>query len=515
MTAKMLRSAASVGVMTGASRILGLVRDTVIAHAFGAGAQVDAYIVAFRIPNLLRRLFAEGAFSQAFIPVLTTQQKHRSAPEIKAFLDAVAGHLIACLVLVSLLGVALAPLLTLVFAPGFAHDPPLFALAVQLVRITFPYILCVSLAALAAGILNTHGWFALPAATPILLNVAIIGSAIYLAPQLSDPITALGWGILIGGVAQVILQMPALLRIGVLPRPRLQRPDAATRQLWRLMLPALFGASVSQISLILNTIMASFLVPGSVSWLYYSDRLMEFPLGIFTLALATVVLPNLSRHHADDDPAQYSATLDWALRWTLVVTVPAALALAVLAVPLLATLFQYGRFTTPDVLMASRSLAAYAPGLIGLSLVKVLAPAFYAKHDTTSPMRIGVLAILANVVINLVLSPYLGHTGLALGTSCAAAFHASILFRTLIAAGVYRPGSAWHRFACQVGLASAGMVLIVYLLSGTVEFWLQANLLQRVLHLAMVVGSGLASYAILLRCLGLRWADMTGPTTAV
>ncbi|MDX5298372.1 MAG: murein biosynthesis integral membrane protein MurJ, partial [Gammaproteobacteria bacterium] len=361
-------------MMTLLSRVLGLIRDMVIARYFGAGAGADAFFVAFKIPNFLRRLFAEGAFSQAFVPVLSEYRQRQSLSDVKRLVDAVAGVLGMVLLVITLLAMLGAPALTAVFAPGFYGDDGRFELASDMLRITFPYLFLISLTAFAGAILNSYDRFAVPAFTPVLLNLAMIGAAIFLAPRMDTPVMALAWGVLLAGLLQLFFQLPFLLRLGLLPRPRLDYGHDGVKRILRLMTPALFGVSVSQINLLLDTVLASFLQTGSVSWLYYSDRLAELPLGVFGIAIATVILPSLSRKHADQAPERFAATMDWAVRMVLLIGLPAMLALGVLAEPLLATLFHYGAVTERDILMSTQSLRAYAAGLLAFMLVKVLAP---------------------------------------------------------------------------------------------------------------------------------------------
>ena len=358
----LLKALAAVSSMTLLSRILGFARDAIIARVFGAGMLTDAFFVAFKIPNLLRRLFAEGAFSQAFVPILAEYKSRRGHDATQTLVNQVGTILTLALVGVALLGVVGAPWVAYVSAPGFRADPDKFALTVSLLRITFPYIVFISLVALAAGILNTHSKFSVPAFAPVLLNVAMIGAALWLAPYFDPPVLALGWGVALGGVLQLAWMLPHLLKIRMLPRPTRHFDDPGVRRVLRLMAPATLGVSVAQISLLINTIFASFLASGSVSWLYYADRLMEFPAGMLGVALGTILLPSLARHYADDNPGDYSKLLDWGLRLTLLLALPAAAALAVLAVPLITTLFHYGAFTATDVTMTQRALIAYSAG---------------------------------------------------------------------------------------------------------------------------------------------------------
>ncbi|MFQ5488872.1 MAG: murein biosynthesis integral membrane protein MurJ, partial [Gammaproteobacteria bacterium] len=480
--------------MTGVSRVLGLVRDIVIARAFGAGLGADAFFVAFKIPNFLRRLFAEGAFSQAFVPVLSEYKTRREHAEVRRLVDNVVGVLGGILFLVTLAGVLAAPLLVMVFAPGFLQEAAKFDLTVEMIRVTFPYILFISLTALAGGILNSYGRFAVPAFTPALLNLCLIAAALWLAPRLAEPVTALAWGVFLAGVVQLLFQLPYLRGLGLLPRPHFSLRDEGVRRVARLMLPGIFGSSVAQINLLFDTLIASFLVTGSVSWLYFSDRLVEFPLGVFGIALATVILPTLSRRHADDAPEAFFATLDWALRLVMVMGVPAALALLVLAGPMLMTLFQYGAFDLNDVAMARLSLMAYAVGLLGFILVKVLAPGFYARQDTRTPVRVGVIAMLANMAMNvafvvpMVVWELPGpHAGLALATSLSAFLNAGLLLHLLRRDAGYRPAPGWTRLLIQILVASAAMAALLWFAAGDAEQWAARSWYERAGFLALLV----------------------------
>jgi putative peptidoglycan lipid II flippase len=410
----LLKTLATVSSMTLLSRILGFVRDFVIARAFGAGALTDAFFVAFKLPNLLRRLFAEGAFSQAFVPVLGQYRNQRSAEETRQLVDRVASLLFLVVLAVTLLGMAAAPLLVYLSAPGFTDDPEKFALTVNLTRITFPYILFMSLVALAGGILNTWSRFAVPAFTPVLLNVSFILMALFAAPYFDPPVMALGWAVFLGGALQLAFQIPSLRRIGMLPRFSINLHDEGVRRIFQLMAPAVLGVSVAQVSLLLNTVFASFLSTGSVSWLYYADRLMEFPAGMLGAALGTILLPSLAKCHAAEQHEEYSRLLDWGLRLTFLLAAPAALALGILAVPLITTLFHHGAFTANDVFRTRDALVAYSIGLLGLILVKVLAPGFYARQNIRTPVRIALLTLFVTQVLNLLLIGWLQHAGLAL-----------------------------------------------------------------------------------------------------
>jgi len=497
--------------MTLLSRVLGFVRDVVFARMFGAAAGMDAFLVAFKIPNFLRRMFAEGAFSQGFVPVLSEYKKQRSSEEVRDLVDRVAGTLGLTLFVLTAVAVVAAPVLILLFAPGFSADDGRLQLAEGMLRITFPYLLFISLTACAGGILNTYGRFAVPAFTPVLLNLSLLGSAYWLAPRMDEPIIALAWGVFIAGIAQLLFQFPYLKQLGLMPRPRFDMHHEGVRRIMRLMGPALFGASVTQINLLIDTLLASFLVTGSVSWLYYSDRLVEFPLGIFGIALATVILPSLSQRHAETDPGAFSATLDWALRWVVVIGVPAAVGLLVLSAPLLATLFQYDAFGAVDVHMASLSLMAYSLGLLGFMLVKVLAPGYFARHDTRTPVRIGMIAVAANITLNLLLISWLAHAGLALATSIAAFVNAGLLYRGLRRDGVLHHRAGWGLLALRVTLASMAMAGLLWWGAGDLDAWLVMDGWGRVAALAFWIVAGVLVYLVVVLVSGLRPSHLISP----
>jgi putative peptidoglycan lipid II flippase len=500
----LLKSTATVGLNTVVSRILGFVRDVVIARAFGASLGADAFFVAFRLPNFLRRLFAEGAFSQAFVPVLSEYRATRGHDEVRELTASVSGTLGAALLVVSIVGVLAAPVLVAIFAPGFLQDESKYSLTVQMVRITFPYILFISLTSFAAGVLNTYGRFGVPAFTPVLLNLALIGAALWLAPQMEEPVIALAWGVLVAGVAQLVFQIPFLAKLSLLTRPRLARAHEGVRRILRLMLPAALGASAAQVNLLIDTLIASFLVTGSVSWLYYSDRMVEFPLGVFAIALATVILPNLSQDHAEGAGEAFSDTLDWAMRWGLLVAIPSALGLAVLAAPILTTLFQYGAFTARDVHMASLSLMAYSVGLVGFVLIKILAPGYFARLDTRTPVRVALVAMGVNLALNLALVVPLKHAGLALATSLAAFVNAGLLYRGLRRDGVHRARPGWGAFIARLVVANGVMVAFLWYLRGEPAAWLAADALSRAGRLTVLVLGGGILYLMCLAILGVR-----------
>ena len=501
----LLRSSMVVGIMTMLSRVLGLVRDVVVANYFGASGSADAFFVAFKIPNFLRRLFAEGAFSQAFVPVLSEYRSQRDLAAVQQLVHRVAGALGSVLVLVTVIAVIGAPLLAALFAPGFyMAGGEKFALAADMLRIAFPYLLLISLTAFCGAILNSYGRFAVPAFTPVLLNCCLIGSAIWLSPLLDTPVMALAWGVLMAGAVQLLFQLPFLARLSLLPVPRPDFRDEGVRRILKLMLPALFGVSVAQINLLLDTVLASFLQTGSVSWLYYSDRLSELPLGVFGIAIATVILPSLSRNHAGQDPQRFARTLDWAIRMVLLIGLPAALALAVLAEPMIATLFHYGAMTDFDVQMSAFSLRAYAFGLLAFMLIKVLAPGYFSRQDTKTPVKIAVKAMLVNMVFNLILVWPLDHAGLALATSLSAFMNAGWLLHGLIREGVFRWQAGWGMMLVRLLLSAAAMVTVLLGIQTQLGDWLQAGLWDRVQWMSLLVLAGGGTYLLMLVLLGLR-----------
>jgi putative peptidoglycan lipid II flippase len=504
MSGRLLKSTGVVSAMTLLSRILGFLRDVILAQVFGAGAAADAFFVAFKIPNFMRRLFAEGAFSLAFVPVFSEYRAAENRAALRAFAARIAGTLGGVLLAVTIVGQLASPLLVAVFAPGFLDEPVRYGLASDMLRLTFPYLLFISLTAFCGGMLNTFGRFAVPAFTPVLLNVTMIVAALVAAPHFQEPIMALAWGVFFAGLVQLLFQLPSLHRLELLVWPRWGWKTAGVQRVLKLMVPALFGSSVAQINLLFDTLLASFLVTGSVSWLYYSDRLMEFPLGLFGVALGTVILPSLSRQHALQDPGTFSHTLDWALRWATLIAIPAALGLAVLAGPLLTTLFQYGEFGASDVRMASRSLVAYAFGLTAFIYIKVLAPGFYSRQDMRSPVRIGVIAMIVNMGLNVALIFPLAHAGLALATSMSAFLNAGLLLRRLRSERVYLPASGWRVFGLRIGAASLVMSLFLLWAVPEVGHWLSWTATQRVLNLLVWILAAVILYFLVLLLSGLR-----------
>ena len=509
----MFKSLAKVGSNTMLSRVLGFVRDLVFAHTFGANANTDAFFVAFKIPNFLRRLFAEGSFSVAFVPVLAEYKAKRSIEELKLFVNHVAGTLGGILLLVTALGVLGAPLLVMIFAPGFIGVEGKMDLAADMLRLTFPYLLFISLTAFAGSILNTYNRFGIPAFTPVLLNLSLIGCAIWLSPHMERPIVALAWGVLLAGVVQFLFQLPFLKQLGLLPKFKFAPKDEGVRRIVKLMLPAIFGVSVTQLNLLLDTLIASFLEDGSISWLYYSDRLMEFPLGILGVGLATVILPSLSQKHATESPEGFSHTINWALRWVLLLGVPCAVGLFMLAGPMIATLFQSKVFLPSDVAMAQRSLMAYSLGLIPFIMIKVLAPGYYARQDTKTPVKIAIIAMVSNMVFNIILVFPLAHAGLALATTLSACINAGMLFRGLRREEVFIPEGGWLSLIIRGLAASAALGALLYFMGGTLDGWVSMQLWDKIWQLLLLILSGAGLYFVVLLLLGIRMSHFRASAT--
>jgi putative peptidoglycan lipid II flippase len=508
----LLRAAATVSGLTFVSRVTGLVREMLVAAIFGAGAMTDAFFVAFRLPNLLRRMFAEGAFTQAFVPILA-QTRTEEPDRTRAIVDAVATVMFWTLLLVSAAGVVAAPFLVYLVASGLRADPGTFDVAVTLTRWMFPYILVISLVALSAGVLNLWRNFAVPAFAPVLLNLSFIFAALFLSPYFDPPIYALGVGVMIGGVAQLAWQVPALLRIGMLPRIGL-RPwralgDPTVRRVLRNMGPAVLAVSVAQVSLIINTQIASHLTPGSVSWISFGDRLMEFPTALLGIAMGTVLLPSLSQAHADGDGGRYSALLDWGMRLTLLLAAPAMVGLAILAEPLTALMYHYGAFSGNDLEMTARTVTAYSVGLFGLVAVKILAPGFFAKQDVRTPVKIGIVVLVATQVLNLLLVPWLAHAGLALAISLGAWLNSGWLLVGLRRRGVYQPGAGWRGYGARIAFALVAMGAALWF-GGQRFDWtaMQAQPLARAATVLGLVAVGAIVYFATLLAVGLRPQSM-------
>jgi putative peptidoglycan lipid II flippase len=523
----LLKSSGVVGFFTMLSRVMGLARDVIFARVIGAEAFADVFFVAFKIPNFFRRLFAEGAFAQAFVPVLGEYREQGSKAAVIALVSRVSGTLGLTLFVFTCIIVLLAPLMAAIFAPSwYLNDVLKFSATGEMLRITFPYLLFISMTGVAGGILNSYDRFAVPAFTPILLNFILILAAVFAAPLFEQPAFALAWGVLIAGIVQFLFQLPFLYRIHMLPVPRVDWMDPGVKKILLLMGPAIFGVSVSQINLLLDTMLATFLPTGSVSWLYYSDRLAELPLGVFGIAIATVILPNLSRHHVSKAAQDYSGTLDWALRMVLLVAVPAAAALALLAEPILVTLFYYGEVMTPnDMKMASYSLRAYSFGLIAFMLIKVLAPGFFARQDMRTPVRIGIVAMLSNMMLNILfvipLHYYwsLGHLGLAAATSVSAFINALLLFAYLRKKDIYQPQGNWILFYVRLITAVLIMLIVLVWLSDyhnvlDAQHWRQGLWWQRSGGIVGICFAGFSTYVLVLFVSGFRWSDLRGPEKA-
>ena len=523
----LLRSSGVVSFFTMLSRVMGLARDVVFARVIGAEAFADVFFVAFKIPNFFRRLFAEGAFAQAFVPILGEYREQGSQAAVRSLISRVSGTLGLTLLLFTLVIVLAAPAMAAIFAPKwFFNDPLKFTATAEMLRITFPYLMFISMTGVAGGILNSYDRFAVPAFTPILLNISLIAAALIAAPMFEQPAFALAWGVLIAGILQFIFQIPFLLRIHMLPAPKVDWHHPGVRKILKLMGPAIFGVSVSQINLLLDTMLATFLPTGSVSWLYYSDRLSELPLGVFGVAIATVILPNLSRHHAASSTQQYSETLDWALKMILLIAVPASAALVLLAEPILVTLFYYGDvMTLRDMSMATLSLRAYALGLIAFMLIKVLAPGFFARQDMRTPVRIGIIAMVTNMVLNILFVVPLhfywqiGHLGLAAATSVAAFLNAILLYVYLKRSGVYVASGHWVGFFCRLSAAVAVMLVVLVVVSGPLdalnsEVWQNMPWWQRSRGILGLCAAGFVAYVLMLLITGFKMSDLRGPAKA-
>jgi putative peptidoglycan lipid II flippase len=492
----------------------------VLANLLGAAPNADAFFVAFKIPNFLRRLFAEGAFAQAFVPVLTETREQGSHDAVKALVNRVAGVLGGSLFVLTALAMVMAPWVALIFAPGFSRDVAKLALTADLIVWTFPYLLFISLTGFCGAILNTYGRFAVPAYTPVLLNLSLIAAAVFWAPTMPEPALGLAMGVMLAGVLQLLFQLPSLHALKLTPKPVWDTQDAGVRKILMLMVPALFGVSVSQINLLFDTVLASLLPNGSVAWLYYSDRLTELPLGVFAIAIATVILPALSALNTRAAADEFSQTLTWAVRNVLLIAVPATVALWLLAEPILTALFQYGAFTTNDVTMAAASLRAYTLGLGAFMLIKVLAPGYYARQDMKTPVKIGIVAMVSNMVLNvLFVFPLMwyfdmGHVGLALATSASAWINAALLYRGLRRGGIPLTGVFDIRYMVRLWVAVTVMAGVIYVSVPDLRDWFAADMSWRVTRLLMIVTAGAVSFAGVLALLGLRVAEIKGPRSS-
>lgn len=504
----LLRSTALVSSNTMISRILGFVRDMIVAHVFGATAAADAFYVAFKLPNFMRGLFAEGSFSQAFVPVLSEYQTKRSREETKVFIDRICGSLIAILLPFTFLLIIFSPFIVYLFAPGYAHDPLRYDLASHMLRITFPYLFFISLTALCSAILNTYSIYGVPAFTPVWLNICMIVAAVWLSQYFAIPVYGLAWGVFLAGIVQLIFQIPFLAREKLLPTPRVAFYDPGVRRVLKLMVPALFGVSVSQINLLLSTVFASFLTVGSISWLYYSDRLMNFPLGVFGVAIATVILPHLSRHSVSGHHENYSKTLDWSIRMLLLIGLPSSIGLMFFSGPLFTSLLAYGKYQLHDVIMSQHSLIAYAFGVQAFMLIKVFASGFYARQNIKTPVKIGIIAMLSNIVLNLILVFPLKHVGLALGTSLAAYVNAGLLFILLLKYEIFQPQPGWLKFGIQLLVANFAVAIFLFFAAGHPIDWMSHGWQWRLIHLFIDLLLAIFIYFILLFLSGIRLQDL-------
>ncbi|WP_273803417.1 murein biosynthesis integral membrane protein MurJ [Providencia rettgeri] len=503
----LLKSLAAVSSMTMMSRVLGFIRDAIIARVFGAGAAADAFFVAFKLPNLLRRIFAEGAFSQAFVPILAEYKNQQGEEATRTFVAYIAGMLTLALAIVTVLGMIAAPWIIYVTAPGFTDDADKFVLTTDLLRVTFPYIFLISLASLAGAILNTWNRFSVPAFAPTLLNVSMIIFAAFAAPYFDPPIMSLAWAVLVGGVLQLVYQLPHLKKIGMLVLPRLSFRDSGVWRVMKMMGPAIIGVSVAQISLIINTIFASFLQSGSVSWMYYADRLMELPSGVLGVALGTILLPSLAKSFTSGNQNEYRQLMDWGLRLCLLLALPCALGLAILSEALTVSLFQYGNFTAHDSLMTQYALIAYCVGLTGMILVKILAPGFYSRQDIRTPVKIAIVTLILTQIMNLVFIGPLQHAGLALSIGLAACFNAGVLYWQLRKQDIFQPLAGWKGFLFKLLIALVVMGTVLFGVLHFMPSWQEGNMLMRMLRLIGVVVVGAGSYFVALYVLGFRPRD--------
>lgn len=522
MSRKLFKSGLIVSLMTFISRILGLIRDAVIANLMGAGASADVFLFANKIPNFLRRLFAEGAFAQAFIPVLTDVKGEGDEEHLKRFIAKVSGSLGFIVTIVTIIGVIGSPILAALFGMGwfveYLNDGPegsKFELASLMLKITFPYLLFISLAGLAGAILNTLNKFAMAAFTPVVLNVAIISCAIFLAPQFEQPAFALAWGVFIGGLCQLLFLLPFLIKAGLLVKPQWGWSDPDIVKVRTLMIPALFGVSVGQLNLLLDTMIATALGTGAISWLYYSDRLLEFPLGLFGIAIATVILPTLSRNHVAKDDQAFSRNIDWAVKMVCLLGIPAATGLFILAEPMLITIFQRGEFTPQDATFASHSLQAYSFGLLSFMLVKVLAPGFFSKQDTKTPVKFGIWCMAANMLFNLILVWPFDYVGLAIATSMSATMNAGLLYFTLRKRNIYVVSSETLYLMVKIVFSSLLMAAVVYQINPASSIWVDFSFIHKVTELSKLIFIGAFIFVVSLLILGVRKSSFTSKSSAI
>lgn len=496
--------------MTFISRVTGLLREMVFAYYFGATAAMDAFNIAYRIPNFLRNIFGDGAFSQAFVPVLSEYRQSKTGEEVSIFLGRVAGNISLITFLLTFIAILIAPVLVYIFAPGFVHDSGRFALTVSMLRITFPYVIFISLSACVSGILNSYDRFGVPAFMPTIFNLVLIASAIFLAPYFSEPVKALAWGIFIGGALQLCCQLPFLPHLGIKPRLQISWRDENIKKVLKLMGPAILGVSVAQISFLVDNILASFLQVGSVSWLNYSTRLAMFPLGLFGVAIATVILPHLAREYAMNSMVEFSKTLDWAMRWVLIISIPAALGLAMLAGPIIMVLFQFkgGQFSLGDIFMVRRSLLALVLGIPAFMLVKILASSFYSRQNVKIPASIAIVSLGINMILAFILILPLKHAGLALATSLASVINALLLLLMLKRSGYYTPTTSWQGFSLKIIFANAMLFLLLYYTSQDLSRWLEFSRMVKIFRLLTICGVAIITYIFSLGIMGIRLRDL-------
>lgn len=506
----LLRSTSIVSLMTFISRMMGFARDMVLAYLFGTQPAMDAFLVAFRIPNFMRRLFAEGAFSQAFVPVLAEYQKTRTLDEVRLFIARIGGSLGFVLSIVTFIGIIAAPVIVYLFAPGFGIDSHRSLLATEMLRLTFPFLMFVSLTAMCGAMLNTYGYFGIPAFTPVLLNICMILAALYISPYLSQPVVGLAWGVFIAGIVQFLFQLPFLHHRRLLVKPQLVFHDPGVKQVLKLMVPALFGVSIAQLNLMVDSIFASFLREGSVSWLYYTDRLTDFPLGVFGVAIATVILPHLSRRNASHHTEQFSRALDWGLRLLLLIGIPSALGLMLFSMPLIATSFAYGHFLASDVLQIQKSLITLALGVPAFMMVKILASGFYAQQNIKTPVKIGAIAMVANSLLCACLIYPFAHAGLTLASSLAGYLNCALLLRLLLRRGIFTPSPGWGQFLMQLLFANTLMCLYLWFMIGNLDFWLSKPLSIRASLILTHVFAAILIYLLGLRAIGVKPAQFRG-----
>lgn len=511
----LLRSTSLVSVMTFFSRILGFARDMLMAQLFGAAAGMDAFFVAFRIPNFMRRLFAEGAFAQAFVPVLADYQQTRHPDDVRLFIARVLGQLSVALTVITVLGIIFSPLIIRVFAPGFGEDSFRSILASDMLRLTMPYLMLISLTAMAGAILNTYGYFGVPAITPALLNISMMLAMWWISPHCRYPVEGLAIGVLIAGIVQFLFQLPFLYQRSLLVRPKLMFRDEGVQRVLRLMIPALFGVSIAQLNLMIDSIFASFLKVGSVSWLYFTDRLTDFPLGVFGVAIATVILPFLSKRYVDSHPHHFSSAMDWGLRLVLLIGIPSAVGLMVFSGPLISSCFAYGKFSSADVWQTQKSLISLGLGVPAFMMVKVLASGFYARQNIKTPVKVGAFAMLVNSVLCAIFIWPLAHAGLTLASALAGYVNVSMLLRRLLREKVYVPKHGWKVFLLKLGFANVMMAFYLSWSAGSIEHWMAMRALWRVSYLFMHVGVAALVYLACLWLSGIRFSQFRGQVSGL